>query len=262
MMKKQLLTAILMLAGLVPASKVTAQEILFKEAASLEQMSEESQEWEELPSMNDLGMDAGGYALYETQVTVSGGKATLEIENVRDYAVVCLDGETVGELDNDSRSLTFQATDGTHTLQLYAENIGRITYGPEILDNSKGLFGTATLDAEPLTGWIVTPLAIHACDGVDQLNFGPMEESHRPCFYRGTFTAPTGGEWHLDIRGWGMGEVWLNGEYLGTYWEQNAQQSLPVPASMLKNGENTLIVFDLKNNGKRTMKLTDKPIFN
>lgn len=98
-----------------------AQEILFKEAASLEQMSEESQEWEELPSMNDLGMDAGGYALYETQVTVSGGKATLEIENVRDYAVVCLDGETVGELDNDSRSLTFQATDGTHTLQLYAE---------------------------------------------------------------------------------------------------------------------------------------------
>ena len=50
MMKKQLLTAILMLAGLVPASKVTAQEILFKEAASLEQMSEESQEWEELPS--------------------------------------------------------------------------------------------------------------------------------------------------------------------------------------------------------------------
>ena len=261
MMKKRVLLAFLMLAGLWPASKMAAQEILLKESASLEQMSEESQEWDELPSMNDLGMDAGGYALYETQVTIKEGKATLEIENVRDYAIVCLDGKTVGELDNDSRSLTFQATNGTHTLQLYAENIGRITYGPEILDNSKGLFGTATLDTEPLTGWIVTPLAIHACDEVNQLNFGPMEDNNRPCFYRGTFATSTSGEWHLDTRGWGMGEVWLNGEYLGTYWEQNAQQSLPIPASMLKNGKNTLIVFELKNNGKRTMKLTDKPIF-
>jgi len=38
-------------------------------------------------------------------------------------------------------------------LRIYAENIGRITYGPEILDNLKGLFGRITLDGEALSGW-------------------------------------------------------------------------------------------------------------
>ena len=68
-------------------------------------------------------------------------------------------------------------------------------------------------------------------------------------------------EIHLNVSGWGMGEVWLNGSYLGTYWEEYPQQSLQIPADALRKGENELVVFELKNNGKRIMSLSDKVIF-
>lgn len=69
-------------------------------------------------------------------------------------------------------------------------------------------------------------------------------------------------ETYLDVSGWGMGEVWVNGHYVGSYWEQNAQQSIQLPAEVLQKGANTLIVFELKSNGKHTMRLSDKAIFN
>ena len=34
---------------------------------------------------------------------------------------------------------------GIHKLSIYTENIGRITYGPEILDNSKGIYGLSLI---------------------------------------------------------------------------------------------------------------------
>ena len=65
----------------------------------------------------------------------------------------------------DSRkTLTLHAEAGSHALQLYVENIGRITYGPEILDNSKGLFGSVRLGGEEVAGWRITPLEVRDAD--------------------------------------------------------------------------------------------------
>lgn len=244
----------------VPSCLLTAQEIIMNRQASVEQVYEESQSSEELLSMNELGMDSGGYALYETKIITEATEAILELENVRDYAVVYLDGKRIGELNNDTRTLTFPVTEGNHSLCFYVENIGRITYGPEILDNSKGLFGTAELNGESLTDWVITPLAVQSCD-VNQLDFTSQERNGKPCFHQGSFVLEKKEGIYLDISGWGMGEIWLNGEYIGTYWEQDPQQTLSLPASLMKNGENVLTVFELKDSGKQSMQLTNKPIF-
>lgn len=66
---------------------------------------------------------------------------------------------------------------------------------------------------------------------------------------------------YLDISGWGMGEVWINGVYLGSYWEEEKQQSIQVSESILKQGSNEVIVFELKNNKQRLMKLSNQPLF-
>ena len=68
-------------------------------------------------------------------------------------------------------------------------------------------------------------------------------------------------EVHLNMSGWGMGEVWVNNEFVGTYWENNLQQSIQVPAGNLKEGENTVVVFELKNNGNSSLSLSDKIVF-
>lgn len=241
-------------------TSVSAQEIQMSETASLEQIYGEAQEAQELLPMNELGIEFG-YALYETTVTAEEENPVLQVENVRDYASVYVDGKLQGWITEERKSITLQVSAGKHTLQLYAENIGRITYGPEILDNSKGLFGSITLSDTEIENWRMIPLSVREC-AVGELTFTPSTNGGLPCFYKGIITVESPAETYLDVSGWGMGEVWVNGHYAGSYWEQNAQQSIQLPAEVLQKGANTLIVFELKSNGKHTMRLSDKAIFN
>lgn len=246
--------------GLLFMTSVSAQEIRMSEMASLEQIYGEVQEAQELLPMNELGIEFG-YALYETTVTAEEENPVLTLENVRDYASVYVDGKLQGWMTEEKKSITLKIPAGKHTLQLYAENIGRITYGPEILDNSKGLFGSITLSGMEIENWKMIPLPVREC-AVGELTFTPQANGGIPCFYKGLFTVETPAETYLDVSGWGMGEVWVNGHYAGSYWEQNTQQSIQLPADILQKGTNSLIVFELKSNGKRTMRLSAKAIFN
>ena len=246
--------------GLLFMTSVSAQEIQMSETASLEQIYGEVQEAQELLPMNELGIEFG-YALYETTVTAGEKNPVLALENVRDYASVYVDGRLQGWITEEKKTIALQMSAGEHTLQLYAENIGRITYGPEILDNSKGLFGSITLSGTEIENWKMIPLAVRECS-VGELTFTPQANGGIPCFYKGLFTVETPAETYLDVSGWGMGEVWVNGHYAGSYWEQNAQQSIQLPADILQKGTNSLIVFELKSNGKRIMRLSVKAIFN
>ena len=58
-----------------------------------------------------------------------------------------------------------------------------------------------------------------------------------------------------------MGEVWINGNYIGSFWEEEKQQSLMIPASILVNGENEIVIFEIKNNKTNTIKITNSPVF-
>ncbi len=236
----------------------SAQEIRIREKASMEQVYGETQESEELMSMNDLGVDFG-YMLYEASVTTDTEECELEIENVRDFATVYVDGKPVGRLTGENRKLGFRVSSGTHTLRLYAENIGRVTYGPEILDNSKGLFGNAFLNGVAVEGWKMTVLEARDCS-VDGLVFGECGDYTTPGFYEGTFRSDASRDTNLDMSGWTMGEVWVNGQYVGSYWTENTERSVSVPASILKEGENRVVVFEL-GSGAQTVRLSDTPVF-
>ena len=43
-----------------------------------------------------------------------------------------------------------------------------------------------------------------------------------------------------------MGEVWINGHYLGSFWDEEKQQSILIPAEILAEKGNRIVVFDLK----------------
>ncbi|MFD2965826.1 beta galactosidase jelly roll domain-containing protein [Sphingobacterium bambusae] len=210
--------------------------------------------------MNELGLEAG-YACYETLLNTTSRQATLELEHVRDYAVVYVDGHLQGSLDDSRKKIVLSGMSGKHHLQLFVENIGRITYGPEILDNSKGLFGWVKLDGEHVEDWTMKTLDIKNYH-VEDLSFSKDSTLHAPCFYQGVFsTDASSSPIYLDISGWGMGEVWINGHYLGSFWEQEKQQSLLIPSNYLIPGTNTLVVFEMHDKAQQIMKLTDKPVF-
>ena len=57
------------------------------------------------------------------------------------------------------------------------------------------------------------------------------------------------------------GFVTINGFNLGRYWEIGPQQTLYVPASVLRDGENEIIVFESDGlKGEPVVEFVDKPI--
>lgn len=239
-----------------------AQEIAFREYAPLDAVYGEVWESDELLPMQEIGVESG-YVLYETEIESESEVSGLVLDHVRDYAAVYLDDRFAGSLTDARNSLPLQVPAGRHRLRLYVENIGRITYGPEILDNSKGLFGQALLGGEPIGGWRIIPLLIRESD-LAQLDFGPLgERLSGPGFRRGVFDCAEPADCYLDVSGWGMGEVWLNGHYLGSFWDEEKQCSIRIPARTLLSEGNVLVVFDLKNcDPAARMRLSAKPVFN
>ncbi len=244
---------------LMPFLHLRAQEIRISGTASIDQVYGLQVESEKLLPMNDLDMD-NGYVLYQANITVDSENALLEVENVRDYAAVYIDDELQGTLTDNRKKTTLSVKPGDHILQIYVENIGRITYGPEILDNSKGLFGDIYIDGQEIEGWKISELKIRNCS-MPALNFSKTSIS-TPGFHKATLKGSSlEQEQYLDVSGWGMGEVWINGNYIGSFWEEEKQQSLMIPASILVSGENEVVIFEMKNNKTKTIKTTNSPVF-
>lgn len=250
---------LIILSLLLFVGTVSAQEVVMEETAPLDQVFGNRVESDEPLPMNDLDVEFG-YVLYQANINIESEDALLEVENIRDYAVVYIGEDFQGVMTDNHKKLALQSDLGEHNLRIYVENIGRITYGPEILDNSKGLFGDICIDGVRVDGWTMTELKIRKAK-VQDLDFSPKTEVSLPKFHKTYFEIGEPKDMYLDVSGWGMGEVWINGQYLGSYWEEEKQQSIQVPASAVKKGKNELIVFDLKDNKQSSMKFSSEPVF-
>lgn len=198
-----------------------------------------------------------GYILYRTTLE---GPATgeLVLEQLRDFALVRLNGRTAGTLDRrlrqDRLSLTLPA--GKATLEILVENSGRINFRKELRDERKGIAGRVLFNGSEVTGWEVFPSAL------EQL---PRARFRRgaadgPSLYRGEFRLEKTGDTFLDLRGWGKGTVWVNGHHLGRFWEIGPQQTLYLPGCWLRRGRNEVIVFALEPPAERTVRARREPV--
>jgi len=241
------------------ASPLFAQEITFNEKASLDQVYSQAVEADNPLPMNDLNLESG-YVLYQTEITIQAEDETLEVANVRDYAVIYVNGRFQGKVTENQKKIALKAKPGNYLLQIYVENIGRITYGPEITDNSKGLFGEITLNGQELRHWKMIPLNIRDYP-IKKLVFQERNQTDIPGFYKGVVELDKIKDNYLDTTGWGMGEVWVNEKYAGSYWEEEKQRSILIPAESFVHGKNEIVVFELKNHRQRSMKLAPTPVF-
>lgn len=195
---------------------------------------------EGLKNMEELGQ-AYGYILYRTHV--KGPKqGTLELKDLRDYAVIMVNGKPVTTLDRRRKQQTTEITlpDGDVQLDILVENSGRINYGSKIPDNHKGITDKVLLGGQELKGWSIYSLPMK--DPAKLKLDGKAGQG--PTIYRGQFDLATTGDAFLDLRGWGKGVVWVNGHNLGRYWWIGPQQTLYVPGVWLKTGKNDVTVFE------------------
>lgn len=229
---------------------------------------------------------AYGFVLYRT---ILPGTATglLTVGGLRDYALVFLNGRRIGtldrRLDQDSLLIAAQAAD---TLDILVENLGRINFGPYLLQNEKGITGRVTLDGSELRGWRMYRLPFDHAPNVSAASIvpaaslpapgapaaapveaapvanraAPALNGDAPVLSAGTFHLEKPADTYLDMSAWGKGCVWINGHHLGRYWYVGPQQTLYIPAEWLRKGDNKVVVFDETGVALPELATVDHPI--
>lgn len=210
-------------------------------------------------SMEDVNQDFG-YIHYET-ILKEAVKGQLTIKDVRDYAVVLINGQQVGSLDRRhmQSSINIDVKKVPATLEIIVENVGRVNYGSDILINRKGITEKVTINGEVLKAWKNTPLPLYNAK-VGSFNYSSEKIIGKPAFHRVSFHLDKIGDTFLDLSKWGKGAAWINGKSLGKFWNIGPQQTLYIPGPWLKMGDNELVIFSLEDTGARTVSCLDAPI--
>lgn len=184
-----------------------------------------------------------GFSLYRYDASLRHS-AVLSFAEVRDRAQVFIDRAPVGVIERDNGH-PVMGLPGRGTLELLVEDMGRVDYGPR-LGEPTGLIGPARIGADPADAWTITPLSFDRLDDIverAERYEGPYVDG--PVFVTATFDTPAPERDHfLDTAGWSRGTVWINGFHLGRYWSRGPQQTLYVPAPVLRAEGNTIVMFE------------------
>jgi beta-galactosidase len=122
----------------------------------------------------------------------------------------------------------------------------------------KGIAGRCLLGENKIHfNWQVYTLPM---DNLDKVVYG--KESTEPSkFYKGKFVIGEPCDTFLSTDNFKKGFVTLNGFNLGRYWEVGPQKTLYVPASLLKKGENELVIFESDGiKGEAEVEFVDTPV--
>lgn len=205
-------------------------------------------------AMEEYGIGYG-YIAYRTVLNRDYRDAKLSFESLGDRAQVLVNGKLQGiAYLNDSLEVTVNAKKGD-VLTILVENMGRANFGPKMM-RKKGLPGRVLLGGKIHFSWDVYPLPMTDLSG---LSFGG-DETEAPAFYEGTFTVEEPADTFLRTDSFKKGFVVLNGFNLGRYWEVGPQKTLYVPGSLLKKGENTLLLFESDGRkGEAEVEFVDRP---
>ncbi|MWV46079.1 beta-galactosidase [Paenibacillus sp. HJL G12] len=225
-------------------------------------------------TMEQLDQDYG-FILYTTEVTGPRGASELVLQEVRDRALIFVNGEYQGIIDRvqHKQPIKLAIPPEGAKLQILVENMGRINYGPFMKD-PKGITEGVRLGNQFLYGWTIHALPL---SDLEPLNFaeeagnaspgtpeaaadaGGMKVSGKdtPAFYRGTFHVGETADTFLNFAGWTKGVAFVNGHNLGRYWEIGPQTTLYIPAPFLKQGSNEIVLFELHHGQNTFITLQD-----
>lgn len=217
-----------------------------------------------LPRPMECYGQSNGLILYRSTLP-AGPETPLTIRELHDYGLVFVDGERLATLDRrlGQNRVSVPAREETARLEILVEGMGRVNYGPFMVDR-KGITERVEFPfpypAGVIMNWEIHLLPLGAAE-VANLPFS-TDSNSGPAFQRANFELETVGDTFLDMRGWNKGYVWVNGHNLGRFWHIGPQQTLYLPGCWLREGENEIIVFDFDSRPHRTVQGLSEPILN
>lgn len=212
--------------------------------------------------MEELGQHTG-YLLYETDVEMDAPEERLRIIDGRDRAQVYVnDRHLATQYQTEIGKDLLIAGDEKESvnLKILLENMGRVNYGHKLLADSqrKGIRTGVCVDLHFHLQWKQYPLELQ---DLSRLDFSKEWQENAPAFYRFDFRLDRVYDTYIDMMGYGKGAAFVNGHNLGRFWEVGPTTSLYVPHGFLKEGDNTIIVFETEGRHQETLQLVQQPTF-
>lgn len=198
--------------------------------------------------MEKLGQDYG-FILYRTKIQGPRKDNHLFIQDVHDRALIFIDGEFKGVyMRNEDQELVFDIPKEGVQLDILVENLGRVNYGPYFKDR-KGITEGVRLGLQFLFDWTIYTLPLNDLSALSYrtLSCKKIGTNGLPSFYKGYLNVDQPADTFLSMEGWGKGIVQVNGFNLGRYWNIGPTKTLYIPAPLLKQGKNEIVVFELED---------------
>lgn len=245
------------------------------------------------PSFEDLGLERGLLRLSrKIEITRNDGEdgpsiAPLHLYDLHDRAWVYVDGIYAGAAGADAvlgaeADKQFPATvelahlaerllpEGGHRtvrVEILVENLCRINFGPS-LGERKGILGGVWQIIRFLNHWEADPWPLEdmaeelaaLASGAVAVEPGAEDDVTLPVLVQASFEASEQKDAFLDVSDAGHGVAYVNGFCVGRYWNVGPQQSLYVPAPVIREGRNEVLLLDLEKQPTR-LALVEEHIF-
>lgn len=235
------------------------------------------------PAFEDIGLERGLLRL-SREIEIAAGEqdgrtviSPLKLYDLHDRAWVHVDGIAVGAVGvvGDEQRETDPATveltpfadrllpDGgrrTVRVDILVENLGRVNFGPR-LGERKGILGGVWQTVRFLNDWEADawPLEDMGEELAALLAAAPALEvpardasapdhgaDALPVLVGAAFEAESPEDTFLDVSAAGHGVAYVNGFCVGRYWNIGPQQTLYVPAPLVRAGRNEVLLLDLE----------------
>ncbi len=213
-------------------------------------------------SMEHYGQNSG-LILYSTVLKGNYRDTKLNAFGVHDIAYVYINGELKHTYDrtklkgkalhDESFSVVIPQFNGECKVDILVQALGRVNYDRRIYDR-KGI-DEIYLGGQAIVDWNVYCMEL---DKAPYVKYRKSADTY-PCFMKATFKADYKNDTFVDMRGFTNAVVYINGFNLGRYLKRGPQHTLYLPGVFLED-ENELVILELEETKKKSVKLTDKPI--
>lgn len=223
-------------------------------------------------SMERLGQNYG-YILYESELTNEQRLERIRLWRANDRANVFVEGDHLLTLDEKALQKEHRVDrdikQGEH-IRILVENMGRVNFGPRMEEQRKGIDGGVQINGHLHNNWkqYCLPLGnidmsgearCRTNDLLTGLDYSRGRDSGEPAIYHFELEADVTADTFLDMEGWGKGCVIVNGFNVGRFWEKGPQKRLYIPAPLLKQGKNDIVVFETEGVCTDSLSFYDEP---
>lgn len=253
-----------------PAAKAKYGSIPFTHCAGLfeniENLSSAFELLKPVP-MEKLGQGYG-FILYKTHLKGPRDYMPLVINEIHDRAYIFVNDDLYAiQSRNDPETIVdLRVPEEGIDLSILVENMGRVSYGHEMKDY-KGITDSVRLGPTYIYNWTAYPLELNDLSAVEFKPESDMIFFDHPTFYKAQFIiADKPADTFIKLPAFKKGVIFINGKVLSRYWDKGPQRSAYLPAPLLNEGVNEIVVLELEGfkKGKKNpvVVLDNKPELN